>query len=164
MPGEGRIGKKGIAPYGVAAAAAAIFALDQAAKFAVKGFISPGESVPVIKGIFHITLVMNKGAAFGIFKDQGALFVIVGIAVAAFIIYSLPRLLREGALIRAATALMLGGAAGNLIDRLRFGYVVDFLDFRVWPVFNVADSAITVGTILICIRLLTQNVERKAQN
>ena len=131
-----------------------VIAIDQLLKIAVTRFLFLGESTPLIKDIFHLTLVQNKGAAFGILKNETYLFAVLSIIAISAIIYSLPRLAKHAVLSRIALALILGGAVGNLLDRIRFGYVIDFLDFRIWPVFNIADSAITVGAILFTIELL----------
>ncbi|MGB2705373.1 MAG: signal peptidase II [Candidatus Omnitrophota bacterium] len=125
--------------------------LDQASKFLVSRSLKLNESLAVIKNTFHITLVHNTGAAFGSFKEQTLFFIIIAsLAVAAIVIYI--RKTRKAFFLRdAALALILGGALGNLTDRLRLGYVIDFLDFRIWPVFNVADSAVTIGAIMLVI-------------
>jgi signal peptidase II len=100
-----------------------------------------------------MTMVHNTGIAFGFFKDQGVTFIvipIVAIFLLAFNIYYYRQ--NNEALSRTyivAFSLILGGAFGNLIDRMVYGYVIDFIDFRVWPVFNIADSAITIGAILV---------------
>ena len=109
--------------------------------------LSLHESVPVIPGVFHLTLVHNRGAAFGILRNQLIVFIAVSLAAIAYIIAVIRR--SPGRLQQAALSLVLAGAAGNLIDRVALGYVVDFLDFRVWPVFNVADSAICTGAGLL---------------
>lgn len=102
----------------------------------------------------------NTGAAFGIFRSQTIFFVIISlIAVVAIVIY-IKRSARPSYFKDIALALILGGAFGNLVDRLFFGYVIDFLDFRVWPVFNVADSAITIGTVLLIFSLVYKNRDR----
>ena len=131
-----------------------VIALDQLLKIAVIKSLFLGESIPLIKDIFHLTLVQNKGAAFGILKNETFLFAALSIIAISAIIYSLPRLAKHAVLSRTALALILGGAVGNLLDRIRLGYVIDFLDFRIWPVFNIADSAITIGAILFTIELL----------
>jgi len=133
--------------------AVSVLILDQLTKLVILKSLSPGASIPVLKNIFHITLIYNKGAAFGLFKGQNIFFIVLGIAALLFILYYLPRLKGRKVAIFAC-ALLLGGISGNLVDRLRFGSVVDFLDFRVWPVFNVADSAITIGAVLIIAQLL----------
>jgi len=122
-----------------------IFLVDQLVKRLVVSSMHLGDSMPVIKGIFHITYVLNPGAAFGMLEHQRWVFILVAVAVvlAAGIFYS--KLKRESALLQTGAGLLLGGAVGNLVDRIQTGLVVDFLDFRVWPVFNIADIAICVG-------------------
>lgn len=131
---------------------------DQVTKYLADKFLAPLESLPILKGIFHLTLTHNKGAAFSILQGGAIFFVIVSILCIGAIIFMLsrPRFLKsmlgfEAAdkIIQVSLGLILGGACGNLLDRLRFGYVIDFLDFQVWPVFNMADSCITIGAILI---------------
>ncbi len=128
--------------------AAAILGLDQLVKFFLSKNLVLGQPVAVIKNIFYLTLVHNRGAAFGVFKNLTFIFVFTALAVIVLIIKDL-RKVKQVNLYALSLALILAGATGNLIDRLRFGYVVDFLDFRVWPVFNIADSSITVGAILL---------------
>jgi len=122
-----------------------------------------GASVPVIDGFFSLTLVMNPGLAFGMLGGlPETLRWMVGLlSIGAVVILAVlaARLLVGGGLwTRLALGLIFGGAAGNLIDRVRFGAVVDFLDFYLrgyhWPAFNVADSAITVGVTVLAIRML----------
>lgn len=126
---------------------------DQVSKFLVSQTLRLNESSAVIENFFHLTLVRNTGAAFGIFKNQTLFFIIISfIAVIAILVFI--KSARSSSPLRdVGFALMLGGAFGNLIDRFRFGYVIDFLDFRVWPVFNIADSAITIGTFLVIVSL-----------
>ena len=125
-----------------------ILSLDRLSKFAITSVLLPNQSVPVIKGIFNLTLVYNKGAAFGILKGQVPLFIFASIFAAILIYYNLSKN-RLDRRCNLSLALILSGALGNLIDRVFFGHVIDFLDFRIWPVFNVADSAITVGAVLL---------------
>ncbi len=153
MPGERRVSKEAIRLSPGLAIAGAILLCDQFTKYLVKHTIAKDASIPVLKGIFHITPVLNKGAAFGILKARTPLFVTIALAAILIIIYNLRRLKTEDAFIAAALYSMLGGILGNLIDRLRFGHVVDFLDFRVWPVFNIADCAISVGAALLVIHI-----------
>lgn len=134
-----------------------VLALDQFSKYLITNNLSLHQSVPVINGIFHITLVHNRGAAFGLLKGQLYLFMLASLG--AIILIGLHLKQQRGKRLDLYTfslTLILAGALGNLIDRAMFGHVIDFLDFRVWPVFNIADSAITVGAILlgwkICIR------------
>lgn len=125
----------------------AILVCDQAAKAYIRMTFQPGESLPVIPHIFHITYVLNPGAAFGIFSNQRTFFILAGILLFGLAIYFRPRLKREGRMLRYSAAALLAGAAGNLIDRIASGLVVDFFDFRIWPVFNLADIAIVCGVI-----------------
>ncbi|SHM07995.1 signal peptidase II . Aspartic peptidase. MEROPS family A08 [Caldanaerovirga acetigignens] len=129
--------------------AALIFAVDQLTKALVKMHMAPNQSIPVIDNILHLTYVQNTGAAFSLLKGRVFFFVVVSFAVIAVIVYYLTRLPEEKKLFKFTLALVLGGAFGNLVDRLRFGYVVDFIDFRIWPVFNVADSAVVIGVLLL---------------
>lgn len=127
-----------------------VLSLDQFTKFLVISRLSLNQSVPVLRGILHITRVHNRGAAFGILKDQLGLFILASLFAIALIYSNLKNTgFKKEPVYSASLSLILAGAVGNLIDRLRLGYVVDFIDFRIWPVFNVADSAITVGAILL---------------
>lgn len=131
-----------------------ILFLDRLTKFIATESLSSGRSVGVIKGVFHLSLVHNRGAAFGMLKDQLPLFVVSSLLAIVLIFFSLKEH-NKNKIYSLSLSLILAGAIGNLIDRLAFGYVIDFLDFRVWPVFNVADSAITVGAVLLGWSLLT---------
>ena len=129
--------------------AIAVFGIDRITKLAALGLLDPAQPINIIPGLFDITLVLNDGAAFGLFKGKAAFFIFISIAViAAIIIYILKK--RDiGKLNSIALGLILGGAFGNLVDRIIFGRVVDFLDFQIWPVFNIADSCITIGAALL---------------
>ncbi len=127
-----------------------ILFFDQAAKFLVIKNLSLNESIPVLRGIFHISLVHNRGAAFGLLNNQVPVFIAATLLAIVLIALSLKNSKANRlSLYNISLYLILGGALGNLIDRLLFGYVIDFLDFRVWPVFNIADSAITIGAVLL---------------
>jgi signal peptidase II len=141
-----------------------ILSLDQLTKSIITKSLALNQSLPVIKGIFHLSLVHNRGAAFGLLKNQAPLFIFTSL-VAIILIYLDLRLHRhrQTSLYNISLGLILAGAFGNLIDRLFFGYVIDFLDFRIWPVFNVADSAITVGAILLGWSILSQKSKVKSQ-
>lgn len=123
---------------------------DQFTKILASRSLSLNQSLPLIKGVFHLTLLHNRGAAFGILKDQSLLFIAISV-FAVILIFSAWRdnKYKKHYFYDLSLALILSGALGNLIDRIRFGYVVDFLDFRIWPVFNIADSAITIGAIML---------------
>ena len=134
--------------------------LDRLTKFLITKNLFQNQSIPIIKGIFHITLVHNRGAAFGILKNQIPLFIVTSLFAVILIYFNLKKN-RQSKSYSIALSLILAGALGNLVDRLFFGYVIDFLDFRIWPVFNVADSAITIGAILLGYSILfKKNVSR----
>ncbi len=140
-----------------------ILIIDQLTKFIVLKNFQPGESLPIIKNIFHISLVLNKGVAFGVLQEQGTKFVwiiYVCAIIITFILISYKKFFHKGRSTQVFLSLILAGAIGNLIDRVRFGYVIDFLDFRIWPVFNIADSAITIGTILLALQILRHKPKR----
>lgn len=126
-----------------------VILLDRFAKITIVSNMTEGESIPVLENIFHVTYVLNPGAAFGMLPHNRTFFLIIGAAAVAAIIWLRKDILSEGRKVRCGAALFLGGALGNLWDRIQTGLVIDFLDFRIWPVFNVADIAICVGTGLI---------------
>jgi signal peptidase II len=172
-----------------------VVSLDQLTKFLIVRNLALNQSIPLIQGVFHLSLVHNRGAAFGILKNQTPLFIFTSILAVALIFRSLkkngaplglkaevpcmaeylsgqvyprpegrgfwPRKYEHKKIYLVALSLILAGALGNLIDRLFFGYVIDFLDFRVWPVFNIADSAITTGAVLLGICILGEKKEAK---
>ena len=134
---------------------ALVVSVDRLTKIFFVTVLHPGESIPVIRNIFHLSLVHNTGIAFGLFKDNNFVFFVIPVIAIGLLVYNIYYYHKVGELDRlyiAAFSLILGGAIGNLIDRMTLGYVVDFLDFRVWPVFNAADSAITVGAFFILIK------------
>ncbi len=130
-----------------------ILFLDQLTKFLATKNLELNNPLPVIKGIFSLTLVHNRGAAFGIFRNQLYLFILSSF-IAVILIYSALKKRKNNSLYAFSLSLILGGALGNLIDRVILGYVIDFFDFHFWPVFNIADSAITIGVILLGWQLL----------
>ena len=123
--------------------------LDQLTKFLIKQNLQLNQSVPIIKNILHLTYATNTGSAFGMFKGFNIYFILFSIVVIIGIFYYLKKILKNEKLLQLAIGLLLGGTLGNLIDRLAYGYVVDFIDFRIWPVFNVADSAVTISIMLL---------------
>ena len=128
--------------------------VDRLTKYFLFRDLSEGESIRLIPGLFHITLVLNSGVAFGLFKGKGLFFTVTSALVMVFICLYIWRTGCKDLLTLTALGLILGGAAGNLIDRVLFGYVIDFLDFRIWPVFNIADASITIGAFILAIRLI----------
>jgi signal peptidase II len=142
---------------------AAIVALDQAAKLLVDRLMDLHESHQVIDGFLRLTYVRNRGAAFGILSDadlpfQAGVFSVLSLAALLAIAVYAWRLPADSRLPKSALALIMGGAVGNLIDRMRLGYVIDFVDAHLgayhWPAFNVADSAITIGVALLVLDML----------
>lgn len=133
--------------------ASLVIIIDRFAKFLVFNNLLEGQSIGIVPKIFHITLVLNTGAAFGLFKERNQFFIVSSFIVAALIFLYVIFDKEKDIFKLSALGLILGGAIGNLIDRVLFGYIIDFLDFRVWPVFNIADSAITVGSALLLLRL-----------
>ena len=138
----------------------AVVLADRLTKIFISGFLDLNESIAVIPRILHFTLVHNTGIAFGFFKDCGMVFIIIPVILTGLLIYNVCYYRHSPQLSRTyivAFSLILGGAIGNLIDRIFLGYVVDFIDFRVWPVFNVADSAITIGAMIILLRCIPES-------
>jgi len=147
-----------------------IIVLDQFTKLQVQAHFELHESLPVLEGLFSLTYILNPGAAFGFLANQGetfrAVFFLLVSVIALGLLGSFFRQTpEEDALALGAICLLFGGAIGNLIDRIRLGEVVDFLDFYIaqhhWPAFNVADSAITVGISCLMVHLFLQKKEEK---
>lgn len=141
---------------------AAVMLVDQLSKQIIMRTMEVGQSITVISNFLYITYVRNPGAAFGMLPYQTAFFVVITVLVGAFIIYYYRLLAEDHKWLRLGLSLQLGGALGNLIDRLNEGYVVDFINFTIWPpVFNIADSAIVIG-IGIFLIAFWQDPELKA--
>jgi signal peptidase II len=132
----------------VLAVAVAVIAADQATKALVRHSLAPGESRQVIAGILDITRTSNKGVAFGALAGGGAIVAaLTGLALGALVVYFVLRVRTPR--LWLPVGLLLGGALGNLADRVRMGSVTDFIDPRLWPAFNVADSCIVVGVLVL---------------
>ncbi len=131
----------------------AVIFLDRITKLFFIGLLGLGESLPFIPHVLHATLVHNTGIAFGFFRDQGIVFIIIPVIAIILLIFNVYYYRQNNEVLNrryvVAFSLILGGAMGNLFDRIVYGYVIDFIDFRIWPVFNVADSAITIGAVII---------------
>ena len=139
--------------------------VDQATKALVVQNLPLGEvwaPWPGLARFFTFTHTTNTGAAFGLFPDAGWIFVIVAVVVISAILFYYRHLPTEHRLVRVSLGLQLGGALGNLTDRLLRGSVVDFLDFKVWPVFNIADSCIVVGVAILAYYLMREEQARPA--
>ena len=136
----------------------AIVLIDRLTKIFFSKLLGVGESLPVIPHVLHMTLVHNTGIAFGFFKDQGIVFIIIPVIAIVLLIYNIYYFKSNNEQLTRlyvfAFSLILAGAIGNLIDRITCGYVIDFIDFRIWPVFNIADSAITIGACVIALKCI----------
>ena len=131
--------------------AAVVLAVDQVSKLIVVAFLQPHQPLHVIDGYLDLTYVTNTGGAFGLMPWATPMLAVVACAVAVLLLVHGRRLASAGSLVEVSAALLLGGALGNLIDRVRLGHVIDFVDVHFWPVFNVADMGITVGALLLVI-------------
>ncbi len=140
---------------------------DQLSKMWVRSNLVVGQSLPEA-GFFRLTHIHNSGAAFGLFRDQSFILSIVAlVGITVLLVYTLfiyrhfPFL--DNLLGRSALGLVLGGTVGNLIDRIRLGYVTDFIDVGIWPSFNIADSAIVVGVIIFAYFFCSSTKARETQ-
>lgn len=138
----------------------AVVILDQFSKYIVVENMALGESIPIIEKVFHLTYILNPGAAFGMFAHNRLFFIAIAVVVIGIIIWARREILASPWEVKAGCGLFLGGAIGNLIDRARQGLVIDFFDFRIWPVFNIADIAICIGVGLIIWNLLKTELKR----
>jgi signal peptidase II len=145
--------------------ALAIVVTDQVTKAIVIRSMRLGQSIPIVPGYLDLTFVLNPGAAFSLLATlpegiRNPFFILISVAAAILITVYRTCYLRRHPLASVSLGLILGGAVGNLIDRVRYGVVVDFVDVHVqqyhWPVFNVADSAISVGVTLLLIEMLLE--------
>ncbi len=142
--------------------AAVVLSLDQVSKHLVLSRLPVGGAwnpIPVLQPFFTITHVTNTGAAFGLFQDWGTLFAIIAVLVVIGMVVFYRYLPPDAMRLRVSLGLQLGGALGNLVDRVRLGTVVDFIDFKFWPVFNLADTAIVCGVSILAIYLLFSGQE-----
>lgn len=150
-----------------------ILILDQWTKYLVQRKLPLYQSVEVIKGFFNLVHVRNKGGAFGILggvrgEPFSSLFIIISLVAIGVILYFFIKVKEKEKSLIFSLSLVLGGAIGNLIDRLVYGEVVDFLDFHLfsyhWPAFNIADSAITLGIGLMAFKLVFQDHKRRIKS
>lgn len=128
-------------------------ALDQFTKFLVQSRMNFGSSIVVIKGLLDISYVTNDGAAFGLFRGWNPIFIMVTFIAIVFI-FVYYRQFKDDLWMRIALGFLLGGAVGNLIDRIRINQVIDFINFRWWPSFNVADISVCIGAGMLLIRII----------
>lgn len=134
-----------------------IFGLDQLTKFLVRFYMTPrvegGKSISLWPfsdpDPIRLTYIKNSGGAFGLFPNQTLFLILVGVLWVAIILYFYRKQSLSSPLLRLSLALQLGGAFGNLLDRIRLGHVTDFVDLRVWPIFNLADTSIVIGVFML---------------
>lgn len=136
--------------------AVVLLAGDQLTKRLVTDQLQPGESVPVLGALLSLSYRTNTGGAFSILAGNTVVLTIISAAVFCALVLWGPGLAGTNRAALIGVALVAGGAAGNLLDRVRLGYVVDFIDFHVWPVFNVADIGITLGAGLLIVSMLLE--------
>ncbi|MCR4403214.1 MAG: signal peptidase II [Firmicutes bacterium] len=130
--------------------AAAVIAVDQGTKILVERSMPGGGAIALLGGAAHIVHVRNAGSAFGIFRTATIPMLVSALVVTWWLVANLTGTMRgSGRVFETGSSVMVGGALGNLIDRVRAGCVVDFVDFHFWPVFNLADTAIAVGALLV---------------
>ena len=130
-----------------------IVLFDQITKFLIRTNLKLNESNLIIKNVFHLTYIHNFGAGFGVLQQQKFVLIFISIVVIGVIFYYFDKVGNHDFLLQIFVGFILGGTIGNLIDRVSYGFVIDFLDFRIWPVFNFADSFVTVGVIGLIIHL-----------
>ncbi len=143
-----------------------VLVLDQVTKGIVRANIPYGGVwMPLdwLRPILKFVYIHNTGAAFGMFQNGGVVFGIMAVLVSAFIVYYFPQIPQDETLMRVALALQMSGALGNLIDRIRFGQVTDFVSVGNYPVFNVADSCITIGVGLLILAMWQSERKEKRQ-
>ncbi|MDD4721201.1 MAG: signal peptidase II [Acidaminococcaceae bacterium] len=135
--------------------------IDQLTKYLIVSTMTEGMSIPIIDQVFHLTLVLNPGAAFGMLEHNREFFIVMAIVVLLAVVFMRKKIMEEPFTIQLGIALFAGGALGNLIDRIQTGLVVDFFDFRIWPVFNMADIAICVGVGVMIWSIVCDEMKKK---
>jgi len=138
-----------------------VILVDRLTKMLVMDRMQEGMSIPVIQGFFNFTYVLNPGAAFGMLPNSRVFFIALTVAVLVIAFVARKQIFKEGPWFTYGMALFLGGAIGNLLDRVNTGLVIDFFDFIIWPVFNVADIAICVGVGMIIWSVLKDETKQK---
>ncbi len=151
--------KRGLENILLPGVAILILLFDRLSKHLVTANLKLGEPwnpIAPLKRWVSLTYVTNTGMAFGLFPNLDVFLIFVAVVAVTIILVYSRHLPSDQHLVKLSLGLQLGGALGNLIDRLRYGYVIDFIDFKVWPVFNLADSAITIGIALLIYHLLRE--------
>ena len=137
------------------------FILDQVAKWYVRSHFRLGESVPVVPDVFHWTYIVNHGAAFGVLMNQRWILLLVVVLLLGAMYVGRKKLATAPVYARIGAGTLLGGALGNAWDRLYLGGVVDYFDFRIWPIFNVADIGICIGVSLLILYFWTYESQKR---
>ena len=133
--------------------AAILLVFDQVTKVAADHWLRPIGSIPLAGSWISLTWATNTGGAFGVLASSPRFLTVISAIVAVGLVLMAPRL-SDSRMLGMSVALLLGGALGNLMDRLRLGYVIDFIDLHFWPIFNIADIAITIGAGLLIIAMI----------
>lgn len=155
------IGDAGVAPAVLAVVVVALDQLSKAIVLATLGSERSDQAVALVGSFVALEYAENRGAAFGLFGERNAMLAVVAVAVLGGLALFYRRQVAPSAWLAAAVGLIAGGAFGNLVDRVRLGYVVDFVAVGPWPNFNVADSAITVGVALLVVVMLLEDPSRR---
>lgn len=144
-----------------------VLGLDQWSKYLVRTSMQLGESIPVIDSIFHLTYIENEGVAFGLFSGHTNIFVLVSVLVLIGLLIFVWKESSQSLLLHYGAALVVSGALGNIIDRAMKASVTDMFDFRIWPIFNIADIAVCIGFVLLVLYLFfasEDDSEKKAHS
>lgn len=144
--------------------AALVLIADQASKSFVMQHLAPDESVVAIPHTLWWTFVENTHGAFGLFGNSGTLLIVMAIVVLGVFWVAFREAARDSLVVRVAFGAIVGGAIGNILDRVHYHYVVDFIDLRWWPVFNVADSCICVGVAVLVIASLRRDMRARTRH
>lgn len=142
---------------------AAVWLIDRALKILIQSHFVPGQSLVIIPKVFHITYVLNPGAAFGLMAGRTWILITTAVIVVLIVLFAQQKIPKQDIVLRLAMGMIGGGALGNLYDRMNSGLVIDYLDFRIWPfVFNFADSMIVIGVGLLLLSMYRkENKENK---
>jgi signal peptidase II len=150
--------KKRTVPVMLLSVIAVVLLADQFSKFLIRDLLLFGQSIPAT-GFFRFTHVYNTGSLFGIFQGYNFPLILASALAVGLLIWIYKSYSNKGTLIKLSLGLQLGGALGNLSDRLWLGHVTDFIDIGIWPVFNIADSSIVVGLFILGFLVLTEKSE-----
>ncbi len=141
-----------------------VIGLDQISKFIIQKYFELGQSMPIFENIFHLTYIHNYGAAFSFFQNKTIFLILVQLILITLIsFFMITMRKRSHRIMLISMSLIIAGGAGNLIDRIAYGYVVDFFDFRVFPIFNIADISVCTGCglLLIFLFFIEPRLEKK---